>query len=189
MKTKLLARPLVSAVKSTLNLAHDKLFDYMQRTGLIACVAHPGIASYTDTLYYITSVLPGTYDAAGYAGSGQNWVLIDRVESFPEFGSDRPVAEFRPITGAVEKSKGAPNYGGGPMTMADMPLDAGQIILKAAEVSANHYSMKAAFPDGEVAYFDVLVTSWRNASAKEGSFAIRTAGIQFCKYPVSVAAP
>lgn len=151
--------------------------------------AHTAAASFTDTTYAICATLPATYDADGYAATGLTYTTIGKVESFPEFGSQRNVAEFRPISGAVEKSKGSPNYGGGPMVMADVPADAGQVIVKAAEASANHYSIKITYPDGEVHYLDVLVASWRLTQAAEGGFMKRTADLQLCKAPVVVAAP
>jgi hypothetical protein len=177
-------------VKAVAEILHRALVVYMRHAGMMLNVAHSSAASFTDTTYSISASLPATYDAAGYGTTtGIAWTLIGRVESFPEFGSMRSVAEFRPIAGAVEKIKGAPDYGGGPMVMADMPADVGQIILKAAEASQNHYSMKVTFPDGEIAYLDIINTSWRMTQAAEAAFMKRTAEIQLCKNPVVVAAP
>jgi hypothetical protein len=185
MKRINLVKAVLPAVAETL---HRGLFNYMQRAGLILEAAHAAPASFTDTIYAVCATLPASYDAAGYAASGLTYTTIGQVESFPEFGSERTVNEFKPINGAVTKSKGAPNYGGGPMVMADIPADAGQVILKAAEASANHYSMKLTYPDGEIHYLDVLVCSWRLAQAGEGGWMKRTAAIQLCKAPVVVAA-
>lgn len=161
---------------------------YMEWLGAIRYTAHTAVESFTDTVYSISDDLPATYDAAGYAATTVVFTTIGKVKSFPEFGSERSVQEWRPIAGAIEKSKGAPNYGGGPMVLGDLPADAGQVILKAAEASPNHYSIKAVFPDGEITYFDVLVCSWRASAAAEGAFFERTAMLQFCKAPVVVAA-
>lgn len=150
--------------------------------------AHTAAASFTDTTYAISAGLPATYDAAGYGATTITYTTIGKVESFPEFGSQRNVTEFRPIAGAVEKLKGSPNYGGGSMVMADVPADAGQVIVKAAEASANHYSMKITYSDGEVHYLDVLVAAWRLTQAAEGGVMKRTADVQLCKAPVVVAA-
>ena len=176
-------------VKAVAETLHRALYGYMERAGLLLSVAHSSAASFTDTTYAISATLPVTYDAAGYGATTMVYTLIGRVESFPEYGSQRSVAEFRPIAGAVEKIKGAPDYGGGPMVMADMPLDTGQIILKAAEASQAHYSMKLTYADGEIHYLDVINTSWRVAQAQEAAFMKRTAEIQLCKNPVVVAAP
>lgn len=150
--------------------------------------AHTGAASFTDTTYAISATLPATYDAAGYGATTITYTAIGKVESFPEFGATREVNKFTPISGAVEYSKGVAEYGSGQMVLADVPADAGQVILKAADASANHYSMKLTYPDGEIHYLDVLVSSWQLAQAGSGEFMKRTATINICKAPVVVAA-
>lgn len=150
--------------------------------------AHSGAASFTDVIYAISANLPATYDAAGYAATTITYTEIGKVESFPEFGASREVNKFTPIKGPVEYSKGSADYGSGPMVVADMPADAGQIILKAANDSAAHYSMKLTFQDGEIHYLDVLISSWQLSSASSGEFMKRTATVNVCKAPVVVAA-
>jgi len=185
-RSKLIVLSILAAVFDTL---HGFLFTYLEGVGLLLSAAHTAAATFTDTTYAISASLPATYDAAGYGATTITYTVIGKVESFPEFGSERSINEFRPIAGPVEKVKGAPNYGGGPMVVADVPADAGQIIVKAAEASQNHYSMKLTYPDGEVHYLDVLVTSWRLTQAAEGGFMKRSANLQLCKIPVVVAAP
>ena len=150
--------------------------------------AHSAAASFTDTIYAISASLPATYDAAGYAATTITYTTIGKVESFPEMGSEREIKKFIPITGAIEYSKGVAEYGSGPMVVADVPADAGQVIVKAADASANHYSMKVTYPDGEVHYLDVLVSGWKLTQAQSGEFMKRTATLNFCKAPVIVAA-
>lgn len=150
--------------------------------------AHESAASVTDTIYAISASLPATYDAAGYAATGMVYKVIDRVSQMLPTGSKRPVNKFTPIRGPVEKSKGAPDYGSGDMMMADMPVDEGQIMMKAAEASPNHYSLQVTYPDGEVHYMDVIVSSWQLSGGKEGEFLMRTATVDLCKAPVIVAA-
>ena len=150
--------------------------------------AHSSAASFTDTTYAISATLPATYDAAGYAATTITYTTIGKVESFPEFGSTREVNKFTPISGPIEYSKGVAEYGSGPMVVADVPADAGQVIVKAADASANHYSMKITYPDGEIHYLDVLVSGWQLAQAGSGEFMKRTATINVCKAPVVVAA-
>lgn len=150
--------------------------------------ANTSAHSYTDTIYAISASLPATYDAAGYAATTITYTTIGKVSAFPEFGATRPITEFVPIAGAVEYLKGAPRYGQGPMTVADVPSNAGQVIVAAANDSANHYSMKITYPDGEVHYLDVLVAGWQLSSASQGAVQTRTATIAVCKAPVIVAA-
>ncbi|MEO8101330.1 MAG: hypothetical protein ABI790_02320 [Betaproteobacteria bacterium] len=187
MKLKTLVRPLVSAVSALLQSAG--LLGPNQPT---PCqqqqVAHVGAAAATDTTYAVSVTLPATEDAAGYGLTSIVYTLIGRVQDFPSYGSKRALQTFTPIKGAAERSKGTPDYGEGDIVMADMPLDAGQIILKAAEASPNRYSIKAVSPDGEIDYFQVLVTSWELAAAKEGAFKLRTAHIAVQTKPVNIPA-
>lgn len=151
--------------------------------------AHTGIASFSDTTYAISASLPATYDAAGYGSTTITYTTIGKVQSFPEFGAQSPVNEFVPIDGAVEYFKGARRYGSGPMVVGDLPADGGQVIVKAAEASQNPYSMKITYPDGEVHYLEVLVSSWKLSGAQEGTAMTRTADISLQREPVIVAAP
>jgi hypothetical protein len=150
--------------------------------------AHPSPASYTGAIYAISASLPATQDAAGYGATTITYTTIGEVDKFPKYGAVRDIKEFNPISGNTTYSKGVRKFGGGQMSMADMPGDAGQIILKAAEASPNHYSMKVTYPDGEIHYFDVLVSSWEQSDAAEGEFMLRFSEIRFCKPPVIVAA-
>jgi hypothetical protein len=150
--------------------------------------AHTAAASFTGAVYAISASLPSTYDSSGYGATTMTYTTIGKVETFPEFGAQRQVNEFEPINGAVEYLKGTARYGSGDMVMADIPADAGQVILKAADASANHYSMKITYPDGEIHYLDVLVSAWKLTQAGSGQVMKRTATINVCKDPVIVAA-
>lgn len=153
---------------------------------------HTAPAGFTDgngTTYAVSATLPATYDAAGYGASGTTYTLIGQPSNFAPYGSTRDVRTFTPLSGAVSKSKGSPNYGGGDMTMADLPADAGQIILKAAEASNNHYSLKITYPDSEVHYLDFINTAWTLGGATTSDFMMRTAHLEICRAPVIVAAP
>jgi len=184
-RIKSLLLSLFAAVTDTL---HSVWFRYMQHAGLVLSVAHSSVASHTDALYAISATLPATYDASGYGLTSIVYTVIGKVSDFLPYGSKRSVNEFVPITGAVEFTKGAPRYGQGDMMMGDIPADAGQVILKAAEASANHYSLKITYPDTEIHYLDVIVAGWVLSGGKEGAPMIRTATLGICRAPVVVAA-
>lgn len=150
---------------------------------------HVAADSHTDAIYLISAALPITYDAAGYGATTITWTAVDRVSDFIEYGSSREINKFTPIRGPIEFSKGVPDYGSGQMIMADMPADPGQILLKAADASQSHYSMKITYPDGEIHYLDTLISGWRLSAAKSGQFKMRNATVNVCKAPVVVAAP
>lgn len=150
--------------------------------------AHTAIASHSEATYSISASLPATYDAAGYAATTVVFTAIGKVETFPEFGREQSINEFTPIKGGVEYYKGVEKYGTGDMVVGDVPADAGQVILKAASESSNHYSIKITYADGEVHYLDVLVASWKLTQAGEGNAMKRTAMLAVCRAPVIVAA-
>ena len=176
---------IVTAVAGVL---HRILFIYLQRAGLLLAAAHTAVASHTDALYAVSATLPATYDASGYGATTITYTAIGKVSDFLPYGSKRSINEFVPITGAVEFTKGAPRYGQGDMMMGDIPADAGQVILKAAEASANHYSIKITYPDGEIHYLDIIVAAWTLSGGKEGAPMVRTATLGICRAPVVVAA-
>lgn len=152
-------------------------------------VAHVGVAAYTGNKYYISDTLPDTYDAPGYQSTDIIWTPIVGVSDFPSYGSKRAVGNFTPIDGAIEKFVGASNYGSGNIVCADLPTDAGQVKLKAADASNGvHNSIKVLNVDGEIDFLDVIVAGWELAPAKENVAKTRTGMIEVCKAPVNVAA-
>lgn len=180
-------RPLASAVKEWLGNA---LFGYMHRTGLVMAAAHVGVAAYTGNKYYVCATLPETYDQAGYESTDLVWTEIGGVSDFPAYGPKRAVGTFIPINGGIEKFVGAPNYGSGNLVAADLPTDAGQVILKAAEASNGvRYAFKVLNVDGEKDYTIGLLAGWELAAAKENTAKTRTGMLEFTKPIVNVAAP
>jgi hypothetical protein len=152
--------------------------------------AHVGTATYTGNIYSISAALPAAYDATSYAvTSVVAFTVIGEVSDFPAYGAKASVGKFNPINGAIEKFKGVPDYGSGNLVFADVPGDAGQIIVKAAALSPNaHYSMKVTSPDGEIDFLDVIVGSYELAAQKENTPKTRTCAIEVCRAPVNVAA-
>lgn len=144
--------------------------------------------SFTNTIYAISATLPATFDAAGYGSTAITYTTIGRVEQFPEFGATREVQKFTPINGSVEYAKGTPEFGSGQLIVADIPSDAGQVILRAADASTNQFSIKITYPDNEIHYLSVLVSSWQLAQSQSGQFKKRTATINISRPPVIVAA-
>jgi hypothetical protein len=187
MQSKFKVRPLVSAVFGKLN---DKLFSYMQRTGLVLSVAHTAVEPATGSTYGVSATIPVTHDAAGYAATAMAYALVGGISDFPEFDLTRAVGKFNPIAGAVQKYDGTADYGGGDASMADIVGDAGQVILAAAARSTTraHISVKVTRPDTAVVYLDVLVTSWALSAAKENTPYTRKCHIEICLAPVYVAA-
>jgi len=153
--------------------------------------AHTAVEFFQDgsgTTYAISAGLPATYDAAGYGATTITYTLIGKPRSFFPYGATRNILEYVPLNGSVEYGKGVRRFGQGELVVADVPADAGQVIVKAAEASANHYSLKLTYPDGEVHYLDAIVGAWTLGAAGDGEPLTRTAVIGICREPVIVAA-
>lgn len=183
-----LATSAVAAVKPFGEILHRWTYGYMQKSGLLLNAAHTAIESLTDSTYAICATLPATYDSAGYGATSLTYTAIGKVESVTPYGSQRPISVFTPIAGAADKTKGTPDYGELDLVFGDVPADAGQVIVKAAEASANHYSIKCTYPDGEIHYLDVLVCSFQYSGGKAGDFKTVTAKCAVCRAPVIIAA-
>lgn len=181
--------PLVSAVKHLKEFAHKKLFRYMVATGLVMCAARTDADSFTDARYFVTATAPSSYDAAGYQNTGIPWTEVTLISEFPEYGPMADVNKFTPIYGAIKKVKRTPDFGGGTLVYADLPSDAGQIIVKTYATSQSHLYWMIVYSDGEKCFLDSIVLSCRKAKAASGDFQIRNAQLEFNRAPVEVAAP
>ncbi len=151
---------------------------------------HTAIEPATGTIYSVCATLPTTYDAAGYGATSLTYAAVGLSQDFPEIGLDRAVGKFNPISGAIQKYDGSPDYGGGDWTMGDVVTDAGQVILKTAsdDPTRAHITVKIVRPsDTATIYLDVIVTKWRLSAAKENTPYLRMTHIEVCKAPVIVA--
>lgn len=145
-------------------------------------------AVHTDTIYAVCNQRPTAMTSGAFTASGMDYVAVGQVESFPVIGSKRSSNVFTPIRGSKTKGKGSSDYGGGDMVMADLPTDAGQVILKAIEAQSEGGSMKITYGDGEVHYIYFHAMSWQLSQAQEGAFMKRTCEIQVLDTVVVVAA-
>lgn len=149
------------------------------------------VESLLGAVLSISADLPGTYDAAGYAGSPSiNWTPVGQIEDYGSHGVTATVTKFIPVdTGVVAKAKGSKDYGTMSLMLADLQSDAGQVIVAAAAESQNHYSVRIVYPDGEIHYLDVLVAKRINQDGKADSIRMLAVDLELCRKPVVVAAP
>jgi hypothetical protein len=147
------------------------------------------VISIASATISISDDLPATYDAAGYGATTVVFTAIGQVETLGNHGVTANVATFTPIdTAIVTKIKGHKDYGVMNMTFGSIPTDAGQVIVKAASESNNHYSVKISYPDGEIHYCDVLVSKYEFQDGSVDDIAKVGVDFQICKAPVIVAA-
>lgn len=136
----------------------------------------------------VSATLPATYDAAGYGATSVVFTAVGQVENQGNHGMTAVVTEFTPIdTAIVTKVKGSKNYGTMSMTLGSIPGDAGQVILRAASESNNHYSIKLTYPDSSIHYADVLVSKYEQMDGAVNDIQKITCDLAICRIPVIVA--
>lgn len=143
----------------------------------------------------ISANLPATYDASGYGATAVVFTTVGKVENFGEHGLERGVSQFAPVdTGVVEKFQGQKDYGDMALVLGNVPVNAGQVIIHAANESQNHYSVKVTYPLGpgeataEIHYLDVIVTRAKYADGAVGDVRKLNCTFAICRKPVIVAA-
>lgn len=145
------------------------------------------IESLSGATISISATLPATYDIAGYDVSSIVFTKLGQVESVGNHGVTAAVTEFTPIdTAVVNKVKGSKNYGTLSLTMASVPSDAGQAILKTASESNAHFSVELRYPDSEYHYLDVIVTKLEYVDGTVNDVQKLSIDLAICKKPVIV---
>lgn len=137
----------------------------------------------------ISATLPATYDTAGYDVSSIIFTPIGQVESMGNHGVVATVTKFTPIdTAVVAKVKGSKDYGVISLSMANLPSDPGQAILKtASEALSNvHYSIEVRYPDDEYHYLDVIVPKLEYVDGAVNDVQKLSVDLEICKKPVIV---
>ncbi|MBS0424612.1 MAG: hypothetical protein JSR71_09375 [Proteobacteria bacterium] len=151
--------------------------------------ARTSVTSISGATLAITATLPATYDAAGYGATTIIWTAIGKIDNIGNHGVKANVATHTPIdTAVITKIKGSKDYGSMQMSMGSVPTDAGQILLNTASESNNHYSAKLTYPDGEIHYLDVLVSSFEYKDGSVNDISGLQVNLEVCKKPVVVAA-
>lgn len=149
--------------------------------------ARTDIESATGIIFSISAALPTTYDATGYQSTDIVWTEVGQVEDVGSEDATKAVSTFIPVkTGETTKVPGAIDYGKRAVMIGHLPGDAGQVLMLAAFKSIHHYSIKVEFPDGELRFFDALVTKFGMSGGKAGDVVRISSEIDICKPPVSV---
>lgn len=136
----------------------------------------------------ISASIPATYDASGYGATTQIYTAVGEIENFGNHGMSATVTEFTPVdTSTVAKVKGSKNYGMMTTSMADLPSNAGQVILKTASESNAHYSVKITYQDTSIHYLDVLVSKLEYQNGAVNDVMKLAVDFAICRVPVIVA--
>ncbi len=151
--------------------------------------AHTDVVTLSGATLSISATLPPTYDAAGYDSTDVLFTEVGQVEDHGAHGVKAAISKFTPVaTAVVAKVKGSKDYGTKSIKLGNVAGDAGQIIMKAASESNNHYSIKIAYPDGEKHFLDVLVSEYSYTDGTVDSVRTIAAMLEVCRQPVIVAA-
>lgn len=144
----------------------------------------------TGIVISISAGLPLTYDAAGYADTDIAFTAIGQIEDHGSHGGTKQIIEFTPVdTGVVQKIAGSKNYGTKTMMLGSVPTDAGQVILAAAFESDNPYSVKVAYPDGEIHYLEALIAKHEYQDGPANNVSKVAIDLAVTRKPIVVAAP
>lgn len=134
------------------------------------------VETVAGTNLYISAEQPNTFDAAGYTGTGMNFVRVGEITDAGEHGREYALVTHMPIdTRGIKKFKGSFNEGSKSMQLAVDNDDPGQVILQAALLSDNDYSFKVLYQGGDADYFQAKVMSYKKAAT--GVDTIRNASV------------
>ncbi len=133
--------------------------------------------TFAGTVISISAGVPATYDAAGFAAL--TYTPIGEVSSAPGSGGKTFEDVAYTVLGdrATKHLKGTSDQAEQTMEVIDDRNDAGQILAKAALDSDNQYAFKVVYNNGEIDYFQALVTGYEGEGGD--SNAIRMSTVTF----------
>lgn len=117
------------------------------------------------TKVYVSAGAPATFTTAGY--TALTWTEVKGFSNVGEIGNSREVQNFDSLTDGRIKYLGIADPGQIDASMADLPADPGQMIMKTASdapgTAANVLSLRIEGPNAKGTYAQVLVGGWRRA--------------------------
>lgn len=145
------------------------------------------VQSNTGTTVHISTGIPETYDQAGYESTDIVFTKIGEIETLGPHGANRQIITFTDLeTGTIRKMPGSKDYGNMEGTLGNIPLDAGQVIAKAAVETNTHKSVMVTKPDGVKHYLDVIVYKFEYAEGSANDPDKVNFGFAVCRAPVIV---
>lgn len=119
---------------------------------------------------------PVSYDGAGYAAL--SYTKVGNIGNIGELTDEWQSDEFKDLeSGATKTAKTFRNTPNIQLTIGYNKDNTGQQLLETAFADAdNDYSVKVAYPDGEVDYFQVKVMKLTKAAA-DGTFRKRNVAL------------
>lgn len=118
------------------------------------------------TCVFVSTGVPATFDAAGYAAL--TWVEVGGFDNIGEIGDMDEVGNFDSIKDGRIKYRSINDPGQIDGSPADVPADPGQILIAAAKAAgrgtpAEKLSYRVEDEAGIGSYAQVIVSSWKRA--------------------------
>lgn len=150
------------------------------------------IFSSVGTIISVSSALPATENAAGYAAL--TFSPVSEASEVPEHGSEQALAQHTPLaTGIVQKRGGSIDAGEFTLPFALSDDDAGQAILRAKSeggiTDEKRASFKEELPTGEIIYYIGLCRSFKRNIGGADAIAMGSVVVSVTSLSVVVDAP
>jgi hypothetical protein len=137
----------------------------------------PTAVTFAGTLVSVSAGVPATYDAAGFGAL--TYTAVGEISTAPGSGGTKfedvsyTVLDVR----ATKHLKGTSDQEEEEMEVIVTRSDAGQQLLKAALLSDNQYAFKVVYNNGEIDYFQALVTGFAGQGGDSNT--VRMATVNF----------
>ena len=137
----------------------------------------PTAVTFAGTLVSVSAGVPATYDASGFGAL--TYTAVGEISTAPGSGGTKfedvsyTVLDVR----ATKHLKGTSDQEEEEMEVIVTRSDAGQQLLKAALLSDNQYAFKVVYNNGEIDYFQALVTGFAGQGGDSNT--VRMATVNF----------
>lgn len=133
--------------------------------------------TFAGTQISVSAGVPATYDAAGFAAL--TYTAIGEISSAPGNGGTKFEDVSYSVLGvrATKHLKGTSDQEEEELEVVVDRSDAGQQLLKAALQSDNQYAFKVVYNNGEIDYFQALVTGFAGQGGDSNT--VRMATVNF----------
>lgn len=127
---------------------------------------------------YVSAAAPATTNTAGYAAL--TWTQVKGFSNIGGIGNAQAVQSFSSLDEGIIKYRGEDDPGQMDVSMADLPADAGQVLLKAANAAGRGsagevISFKVEDGATKGTYARVLVAGWRRTYGGSNDVQMREA--------------
>lgn len=137
----------------------------------------PTSVTFAGTQISVSAGNPATYDSSGFGAL--TYTAIGEISSAPGNGGFKFEDVSYTVLGvrATKHLKGTSDQDEEEMEVVVVRSDAGQKLLKAALQSDNQYAFKVVYNNGEIDYFQALVTGFSGQGGDSNT--VRMATINF----------